>query len=295
MMLFVLSRRPVLTVIMTAGLITIVGLVIVSPFALAELAHFRHDWSQLSDIGQTFGAVSALISSLALGGILASLLYQARSTRNAYEQMVRTLQLELIKMELADSSLMTAMGAPWDVDIPSDSKSIREFLYVQLWVSFWGGNYATGDLSEAAVRHFAVHELFRGRTGRVYWAAVGRLQMTNSKGRLNKFFRLLDDEYENVISSGVPPAAPVEAADAPARSAISSSPYAKALQQVCVVATAAFFGALASRSWRCRRAQSELARFTREPTGHPLFASRIGAMLLRLPVGAGQRRPSSRE
>lgn len=202
--------------------------------------------------------------SLALGGILASLLYQARSTRNAYEQMVRTLQLELIKIELADSSLMTAMGAPWDVDIPSDAKSIREFLYVQLWVSFWGGNYATGDLSEAAVRHFAAHELFRGRTGRVYWSAVGRLQMMNSKGRLNKFFRLLDDEYKNMISSGVSPADPIEEVDAPARSSISSPPYAKVLQQVCVVATAAFIGALASRLWWCKRAQLGLPRFIRE-------------------------------
>lgn len=249
---------------MIVSLIAIVGLVILSPFALAELAHFRHDWSQLSNIGQTFGAVSAVISSLALGGILASLLYQARGTRNAYEQMIRTLQLELIKMELADSSLMTAMGAPWDVDIPSDSKSIREFLYVQLWVSFWGGNYAIGDLSESAVRHFAAHELFRGRTGRVYWAAVGRLQMMNSKGRLNKFFCLLDDEYKKVISSGVPPASPVEVDDTSTRSSIPSLIRARPAQQVCIVATAVFLGAMASRFWRCKRVQLHLVEFIRK-------------------------------
>jgi Family of unknown function (DUF6082) len=253
MIRFVLSRRPASTAIMTVGLIAIVGLVILSPFALAELTHFRHDWSQLSNIGQTFGAVSAVISSLALGGILASLLYQARSTRNAYEQMIRTLQLELIKMELADSSLMTAMGAPWDVNIPSDSKSIRDFLYVQLWVSFWGGNYTIGDLPELAVRHFAAHELFRGRAGREYWRAVGHLQMTNSKGRLNKFFRILDDEYRKVISSGVPPANPVEADDISKRSSTSSLIRTKQVQQVCIVATAAFAGAIASQFWRRKR------------------------------------------
>lgn len=238
---------------MIIGLIAIVGLVILSPFALALLTHFRHDWSQLSNIGQTFGAVSAVISSLALGGILASLLYQARSTRNAYEQMIRTLQLELIKLELADPSLMTAMGAPWDVDIPSDSKSIREFLYVQLWVSFWGGNYAIGDLSESAVRHFAAHELFRGKAGRVYWAAVGSLQMMNSTGRLNKFFGILDDEYKKVLSSGVPPARPVEVDNRLTKPSLTSAICTKPVQQACIAAIAAFAGAAASRVWRDKR------------------------------------------
>jgi hypothetical protein len=41
-------------------LIAIIGLVILSPFALAELLHFRHNWSQLSNIGQTYGAVRVI-------------------------------------------------------------------------------------------------------------------------------------------------------------------------------------------------------------------------------------------
>jgi hypothetical protein len=51
---------------MTAGFI---GLVVLSPFALTELAHFRINWLQLSNIGQTYGAVSALLSSFALVGV----------------------------------------------------------------------------------------------------------------------------------------------------------------------------------------------------------------------------------
>jgi Family of unknown function (DUF6082) len=208
MIRFVVSRRS-LAAIMIGGLIAIVGTLIVSPFALAELGHYRTDWAQLSNIGQTYGAVSALLTPLALGGVVASLLYQARDSRNALEQTTRTLQFELIRMELDDPSLMTALGAPWDLAIPSDSVSIREYLYVQMWVSFWGGNYTNGGMPESAIRHFAAHELFRSRAGRAYWAAVGKLQIAHSKGALNQFFRFLDDEYEKALATGSPVANPV--------------------------------------------------------------------------------------
>jgi hypothetical protein len=254
---------------MTIALIAIVGLVVLSPFALATLDHFRNDWQQLSDIGQTYGAVSAILSSLALGGVVASLLYQARSNRNAYEQIVRTLQLELIKMELKDPSLMTAMGAPWDVDIPPESESIREFLYVQLWVSFWGGNYTIGELPESAVRHFATHELFRGRAGRTYWAAVGPLQIANSKGRLKHFFQLLDDEYKKVISSGIPAASPVRVYDDLGEAQTESTIRARHVQQVCIVAAATIIAASAGRFWRCKRARLPVTQPTGGTTGCP--------------------------
>lgn len=247
------SRRPMLTVITTVGFVVIVGLVILSPLALAALAHTRHDWLQLSNIGQTYGAVSAVLSSLALGGIIASLLYQARSTRNAHEETVRTLQFELIKMELQDPSLMTAMGAPWDVDLPSESAAIRDFLYVQLWVSFWGGNYTMGELSESAVRHFAAHELFRGEAGRIYWSAVGHLQITNSKGRLNRFFHILDDEYEKIISAGISAAKPVRPGSGSANSQFTPRIRDRSLQQAGIIVGATLIGALAGRLWGHRK------------------------------------------
>lgn len=247
------SRRPTLTAITTIGFVVIVGLVILSPFALAALAHTRRDWLQLSNIGQTYGAVSAVLSSLALGGVIASLLYQSRSTRNAHEETVRTLQFELIKMELQDPSLMTAMGAPWDVDLPSESTAIRDFLYVQLWVSFWGGNYTMGELTESAVRHFAAHELFRGEAGRTYWSAVGSLQITNSKGRLNRFFRILDDEYHKVIATGISAACPIRPSDSSADPQSTLGIRADPLQQAGIIIGAMLIGALAGLQWRQRK------------------------------------------
>ena len=198
------TRHSFLIVGAMVGLAIILSLVILSPFGLAELARYGNEWSKLSNIGQTYGAVSALLSSLALGGVAISLLYQARDSRTAREQTTRTFHNELIKMELDDPGLMSAMGAPWGLEIPADSTTIREYLYVQMWVSFWAGNYVIGELPDMMIRHLAANELFRSSMGRIYWEAVGRLQLSHSGGRRHRYFRILDEEYRRVKSENIP-------------------------------------------------------------------------------------------
>jgi Family of unknown function (DUF6082) len=251
--LFVPSRRMFLVAVTTAFCIAIVALVILSPFALVELAHFRHDWSQLSNIGQTYGAVSALVSSLALGGVIVSLLFQARDNQNAREQTTRTLQLELIKLELDDPALMTALGAPWGLNLPAESGPIREFLYVQMWVSFWGGNYTIGEMSDSNVRSLGSRELFRSEAGRTYWAAVGHVQMESSTGRRNRFFRILDEEYRKAVSSGVPIIEPVKTSNTSAKSQVSPIASTHRIRQLCMFAVTTIIGVLFGRFWYRRR------------------------------------------
>jgi hypothetical protein len=266
-----------MAVFITIILITIVALVILSPLALAGIAHFRSDWVQLSNIGQTYGAISAVLSALALGGILASLLYQARDTRIAHEQMSRTFQFDLIKIELEDPSLMAAMGAPWGADIPSDPDSLREFLYVQMWVSYLASSYVTGEASKSTVRQVASFELFRGRAGRAYWSAVGKRQIANSRGRRNDFFRLLDDEYNRALFSGVPVAAPV--ADRTNSGSTAKIPKIRSRpgEGICYVAIAAVVGILVGWLWRCGGdgTNSNLATSSKGHQGLPTAAEKM--------------------
>lgn len=252
-------RRSFPLVLLAIGLIAIVGLVILSPFALTELAGFRINWLKLSNVGQTYGAVSALLSSLALVGVAVSLLYQSRDNQNAREQTTRNLQFELIRMAMGDPSLMTASGAPWDLDIPSDSSSIRQFLYVQLWVSFLGGNFTIGELPESAVRHIAGHELFRSEAGRNYWAAVGQAQTANSGGRRRRFFHILDDEYRKAISSGIPTAKPIKASDTRVESLGSTTVRTKRTWQLSTLIATAAISVLVGAALAQRRGRHALS------------------------------------
>ena len=187
-----------LIAIMTSSCIAIVGLVTLSPFALVGLAHFRHDWSQLSNIGQTYGAISALVSSLALGGVIVSLLFQARDNQNAREQTTRTLQHELIKLEMDDPALLfSLLGSA----IGDSIYRPRVGPYV---ISFM---FRCGSLSGEVIillarcqtRMFARSRLassFGATAGRNYWVSVGQVQMEGSTGRRNRFFRLLEEEVQ---------------------------------------------------------------------------------------------------
>jgi hypothetical protein len=154
---------------------------------------------------------------------------------------------------------MVATGAPWGVDIPSDTASLREFLYVQMWVSYLAGSYATGEISASTARQLAGLELFYGRAGRTYWAAVGARQIANSKGRYNQFYRLLDDEYRRTIASGIPVADPIRAETDSGSTRGPLGIGIKSPEGVSIVIVAAIIGVLGGRAWRSRKAMRLMA------------------------------------
>lgn len=208
-------RRGISITLTTAACLIVIIVIAISPLALTGLEALRKDWGKLSDVGQAYGAISALISSLALVGIVWSLLYQARAGQTAREQSIRTFQQELIKMEMNDPALMTAMGAPWDLPIPADSARIREHLYIHMWASFWAGNYAVRELNARTLRRIARSELFNSRAGRAYWAAVRENVLSINERKYRRFARIVDKEYQKIIASGLPVADPVTIVDYP--------------------------------------------------------------------------------
>jgi len=245
------SRRTLLTIITMMALTAILVLVVLSPLALGELARYRNNWPLLSNIGQTYGAVSALLSSVALGGIVLSLLYQARDSKTAREQTTRSLQLELIKMQMEDPALMTASGAPWGLAIPSASAPIREFLYIQIWISYLYGSYIIGETSESTLRYVFANELFRSQAGRSYWEARSAKQSMSGKNRRhNHFYRLLDDEYKKATSNNVPVSEPVRATEPVTQACARQIARRSWAQRWWLLATAAIGGILAGRLWR---------------------------------------------
>jgi Family of unknown function (DUF6082) len=159
------------------------SLVIFSPFAITKLESFSKNWAELSDIGSTYGGISALIGSLALGAVVVSLLYQARAGHTAREQSIRSLQQQLIRMEMEDPALMTAMGAPWGLPIPAESAKIREHLYIHMWTTFWAGNYVVGELTGPAARKLVRGELLNSNAGRRYWATIRENVLSTNEGK----------------------------------------------------------------------------------------------------------------
>jgi hypothetical protein len=181
--------------------IAFLALVILSPLALRAVASpFGLNWSNLSNIGQTYGAVSALITALALVGVVISLLYQARDVSAARSQAIRTFQFELLRMELEDADLMWASGAPWGTGPPANYRRLRQHIFVHMWLSFWESQFLLKEMSSESVRS-AAKELFNGEPAREYWESAGDGRLASNEGRRLQFLHIIDEEYRNAIKS----------------------------------------------------------------------------------------------
>jgi hypothetical protein len=230
--------------------ISMLVLVAISPLALREIARLPGmNWMRLSNIGQTYGGVSALLTALALGGVVISLLYQARDVRTAREVAGRTFQHELLKMELEDPLYMEAIGAPWQTQIASDYDSLRKYNFVHMWVSYWAGRYMLHEMSETEVQSAAARELFNGRAGRDYWSAIRTTLLQSSKGKTLRFAKILDEEYHKAEAGGPPSGGISFASNTPTRGqgVGNENRLAQAGVAICIAAIGITIGRLAGR------------------------------------------------
>src|SRR2546430_12427958 len=95
-----------------AAVAVTVAAVVLSPFLLGALGGFGVNWTRLSEIGQTYGAVSAVLSALALGAVAMSVSIQARQARAEQIQAVRGFHLDLVRLQLDDlATYMPCLGS----------------------------------------------------------------------------------------------------------------------------------------------------------------------------------------
>jgi hypothetical protein len=179
------------------GIIASLALVVLSPLLLrGDLSFHGTDWLRLSYVGQTYGAVSALLAALALLGVAVSVLLQVREARNNRLQAERTRHYELLRMALENPSYFRVFARPEGTD---DQK--RLVTYTNLLLQYWLMIWEFGDLSEQELRGYIAPDLFGTDAGRAYWEQVGsaRLDYAETK-KARKFEEILDEEYKKVIA-----------------------------------------------------------------------------------------------
>ncbi|WP_281179849.1 DUF6082 family protein [Actinoplanes subtropicus] len=153
-------------------------------------------WGELSDVGQAYGGVSAILSGLALCGIAGSLLLQWRQTRLAHVTAVRERHFELVKMAVEDPDLMF----PITPDISIAER--KRWMVLNLWVAHWAMLWDTHELSRRALRT-VFDELFHDESAAAWWAARGRPGWdVDARGRRKAFQAVADEAYEAASARG---------------------------------------------------------------------------------------------
>ncbi|MFI7690643.1 DUF6082 family protein [Nonomuraea sp. NPDC049655] len=192
------------TILLLLSVVAAAGLVVASPFFLAALGRSRGDWSVLGDIGQTYGAASAILAVLALIGVAFSLVLQAREAKSAREQALRTLHGDLMKMAMDDPLYRACWGAFF---ASGDEEGQRAHLYVNMILNHWLLMWELRSITEAHLREIAATVL-AGPIGRDFWRQARTLRTTSAGSRRERRFNLIiDDVYSEVTAGGAAPVA----------------------------------------------------------------------------------------
>jgi len=175
-----------------------------SPWSLRILAGVRGmNWSELSNIGQSYSAVAALLSALALIGVALSLITQNRDSRVAREQAIRSQHRDLVQMSF-DPSLMWVVSGSRRLQSEDAYLRALQRRYANLWLQHWASMYELGVISETAVRMDLRRTLFSGDVGREYWASARSSHDYRGTYRARRYYEIVNDEYEKAVSAGPP-------------------------------------------------------------------------------------------
>lgn len=197
------------TAVLAATLLGAVGgtlaLVLLSPFILIWVGAVRaEDWNRLSAIGQTYGAASAVLSALALGGIAVSLIVQSRDGRAQQATSVREFHRELLELtSLEPHRLLPCWGWTLGEDISEDFA--RQIMFAHMICNYMALGYELDVTSETQLRQLTLKHFFDSEIGREYWERMGR---ETSSGRTSKmiqrFTAIAEDEYRKAVEAGPP-------------------------------------------------------------------------------------------
>ncbi|MFJ8493625.1 DUF6082 family protein [Streptomyces sp. NPDC094038] len=195
------------TLVAASCALSTLGLIVGTPFILNVLAPDDLNWGQLSNVSQTYGALSVLISAAALAGVAASLWYQARQTQIAQEAARRDAHRELIILALGDPSLLACWEPP---QTPMTATRRKQILFTNLIVTNWESDFRLGNLGEAALRDmFDGH--FQGEIAREHWVTGGpgwRASAELSADPMRRrFVEIADERYARAVAEGSPVAA----------------------------------------------------------------------------------------
>ncbi|GGO19161.1 DUF6082 family protein [Micromonospora parathelypteridis] len=207
-------NRAVVVSALVVLLAAVVGLVLVSPFLMEVLADGDTDWAELSNIGQAYGAVTAVLSALAFIGVAISLLLQWRLNVMSHAVSARERHFELIKLTMDRPEIAYFVD-----DGAVSTGTLAQRLNINLWIGHWFLLWKTREIDEFGLKR-QLAGMFRNPVAREWWGVYGPT-WTSSKARRSRIFvELASRECENagLIASPVGgPSAPANGDQYPAR------------------------------------------------------------------------------
>ncbi|MEU1782047.1 DUF6082 family protein [Streptomyces abikoensis] len=191
--------RSQIPLIFTAASVGLLSLVAAAPFILdAAAPNYGEKWSNLSNIGQTYASVSAILSALAVVGVAYSLILQAKQARLEQFQAMRTFQRDLLLMAMEDASLRPCWGPMHGLQ----GDAWRQHTYSRLIMAYLWMGAETGGIPMTSIRANA-QEIFKSDVGRHYWERTrARWELDACSARERRFVKIFKEEFERSAADG---------------------------------------------------------------------------------------------
>jgi hypothetical protein len=170
---------------------------LLSPILLSAIVTLatRDQWETLSFVGQTYGAIAALITTLSLAAIAASLLIQNRALSVQIEQGSRDQYIELISIGLNHPEARS--GGPFN------EAASPAMMYSGLWITQWRALYVMEYMPEVELRTEFELLFTNSPEARARWALSREAYKAGAAGkRGNDFFRIVDEIHGTILQQG---------------------------------------------------------------------------------------------
>lgn len=195
-------HRKVITWVMAgAATLTVIAL---TPFLLQIAAPGGEDWGRLSNISQTYGALSVLFSAAALLGVAASLVHQSRQTEISTAEAQRASHRQLLLTSIENPELL----ACWEpVPLGVTLQVRKQVWFANLIVSNWYADYRLKRSNDDEVQ-FLMSLHFQGEIARLHWHHCGanwrQHSIASDDRRFRRFVAIIDEVYQQSEAAGPP-------------------------------------------------------------------------------------------
>lgn len=176
--------------IWTAGGSVLV-LVLVSPLLLSAMGS-DIDWQLVSNIGQSYGFASAVLSAAALLAVAWSIRFQQVQNRLGRVQSIRMMHGELMRAIAGDPEVYAPIYGATDSD---SRRKLQRGFFLAYRGHYWLAQFEMQEVSEHQVRHEYVDNLLASEIGRQWWRrARGTWLANEAHPVMRTFARIVDDE-----------------------------------------------------------------------------------------------------
>ncbi|BCB79753.1 hypothetical protein GCM10022251_40150 [Phytohabitans flavus] len=183
------SRVPLSFVATALALVATVALIVLSPLALPILDDSDRDWERLSLIGQSYGAISAILAAAAVVGVAFTLILQQRQMREARRLAIRQFHTNLLAMAIENPELLQAWG---NFPHPKDAEP-RLTVYTNLVLNYFVLLHQT---SSADLEEIRLHLRFMANSewARRYWRDAAEGWTATYTGRSRQIIDIFAEE-----------------------------------------------------------------------------------------------------